>query len=99
MGSTAAIGEQAGGFTIRSASYCGNFALETSQGGFHRGERQIIPISTHGPRAESIEDMWHVTLEITQRIGNDSGYLSLQPPSTTPHPIKPNRLIFLETEG
>ena len=43
--------------------------------------------------------MWHVTLEITQRIGNDSGYLSLQPPSTTPHPIKPNRLIFLETEG
>ena len=94
-----AIGSQVGGSIIRPAGYCGNFALKPSQGGLHRGERQTTSMSTHGPHAGSIEDMWQVAIEIAKITGGDPGYLGLQGPSTPPQPIKPTSLIFLETEG
>ena len=94
-----AIGSQVGGSIIRPAGYCGNFALKPSQGGLHRGERQTTSMSTHGPHAGSIEDMWQVAIEIAKRTGGDPGYLGLQGPPTPPQPIKPTSLIFLETEG
>ena len=94
-----AIGSQVGGSIIRPAGYCGNFALKPSQGGLHRGERQTTSMSTHGPHAGSIEDMWQVAIEIAKRTGGDPGYLGLQGPPTPPEPIKPTSLIFLETEG
>ena len=94
-----AIGSQVGGSIIRPAGYCGNFALKPSQGGLHRGERQTTSMSTHGPHAGSIEDMWQVAIEIAKRIGGDPGYLGLQGPPTPPQSIKPKSLIFLETEG
>ena len=94
-----AIGSQVGGSIIRPAGYCGNFALKPSQGGLHRGERQTTSMSTHGPHAGSIEDMWQVAIEIATRTGGDPGYIGLQGPNTPPKPIKPSRLIFLETEG
>ena len=95
----AAIGSQVGGSIIRPAGYCGNFALKPSQGGLHRGERQTTSMSTHGPHAGSIEDMWQVAIEIATRTGGDPGYIGLQGPNAPPKPIKPSRLIFLETEG
>ena len=94
-----AIGSQVGGSIIRPAGYCGNFALKPSQGGLHRGERQTTSMSTHGPHAGSIEDMWQVAIEIAIRTGGDPGYIGLQGPDIPPKPIKPSRLIFLETEG
>ena len=94
-----AIGSQVGGSIIRPAGYCGNFALKPSQGGLHRGERQTTSMSTHGPHAGSIEDMWQVAIEIAKRTGGDPGYLGLQGPPTPPQSIKPRSLIFLETEG
>ena len=94
-----AIGSQVGGSIIRPAGYCGNFALKPSQGGLHRGERQTTSMSTHGPHAGSIEDMWQVAIENAKRTGGDPGYLGLQGPPTPPQPIKPTSLIFLETEG
>ena len=94
-----AIGSQVGGSIIRPAGYCGNFALKPSQGGLHRGERQTTSMSTHGPHAGSIEDMWQVAIEIAKRTGGDPGYLGLQGPPTPPQSIKPTSLIFLETEG
>mgnify|MGYP001157012811 FL=1 len=94
-----AIGSQVGGSIIRPAGYCGNFALKPSQGGIHRGERQTTSMSTHGPHAGSIEDMWQVAIEIAKRTGGDPGYNGLQGPNTPPKAIKPSRLIFLETEG
>tara|TARA_B100001248_G_scaffold68577_1_gene48410 strand:+ start:5407 stop:6801 length:1395 start_codon:yes stop_codon:yes gene_type:complete len=94
-----AIGSQVGGSIIRPAGYCGNFALKPSQGGLHRGERQTTSMSTHGPHAGSIEDMWQVAIEIATRTGGDPGYIGLQGPNAPPKPIKPSRLIFLETEG
>jgi Asp-tRNA(Asn)/Glu-tRNA(Gln) amidotransferase A subunit family amidase len=94
-----AIGSQVGGSIIRPAGYCGNFALKPSQGGLHRGERQTTSMSTHGPHAGSIEDMWQVAIEIAKRTGGDPGFIGLQGPPTPPTPVKPAQLIFLETEG
>ncbi|MDP1749400.1 MAG: amidase family protein, partial [Reyranella sp.] len=62
----AAIGTQVGGSIIRPAAYCGNFALKPSQGGLNRGERQATSMSTHGPHAGCVEDMWQVAIEIAR---------------------------------
>ena len=95
----AAIGSQVGGSIIRPAAYCGNVALKPSQGGIHRGERQTTSMSTHGPHASSIEDMWQVAIEIASRAGGDPGHTGLMGPMTTPLPVRPERLVVLETEG
>lgn len=95
----AAIGSQVGGSIIRPAAFCGNVALKPSQGGIHRGERQTTSMSTHGPHANSIEDMWQVAIEIASRAGGDPGHTGLMGPMTTPLPVRPERLVVLETEG
>ena len=95
----AAIGTQVGGSIIRPAAYCGNFALKPTQGGIHRGERQTTSMSTHGPHAGSIEDMWQVAIEIASRAGGDPGRPGLIGPAEPPAPVRPQRLIVLETEG
>jgi Asp-tRNA(Asn)/Glu-tRNA(Gln) amidotransferase A subunit family amidase len=95
----AAIGTQVGGSIIRPAAFCGNFALKPTQGGINRGERLATSQSTHGPHANSLEDMWQVAIEIAKRCGGDRGSLGLMGPDTLPAAIKPNRLIVLETEG
>jgi Asp-tRNA(Asn)/Glu-tRNA(Gln) amidotransferase A subunit family amidase len=95
----AAIGTQVGGSIIRPAAYCGNYALKPTMGGINRGERLATSMSTHGPHANSLEDMWQVAIEMAKRCGGDRGSLGLMGPDTTPAAIKPNRLIVLETEG
>ena len=95
----AAIGTQVGGSIIRPAAFCGNFALKPTQGAINRGERQATSMSTHGPHAGSIEDMWQVAIEIAKRAGGDRGCPGLFGPDSTPAPIKPDRLIVLETAG
>lgn len=95
----AAIGSQVGGSIIRPAGFCGNVALKPTQGGLNRGERQATSMSTHGPHAGSIQDMWQVAIEIARRAGGDRGCLGLFGPDTTPVAIKPQRLIVLETQG
>ncbi len=95
----AAIGTQVGGSIIRPAAYCGNFALKPTQGGINRGERQATSQSTHGPHANSLQDMWQVAIEIARRAGGDRGEVGLMGPSSLPAAVKPNRLVVLETEG
>ena len=95
----AAIGTQVGGSIIRPAAYCGNFALKPTQGGINRGERLATSMSTHGPHANSLEDMWQVAIEAAKRCGGDRGSIGLMGPDTLPAAIRPNRLIVLETEG
>ena len=95
----AALGTQVGGSIIRPAGYCGNVALKPTQGGINRGERQVTSMSTHGVHAGCIEDMWQVAIEIARRAGGDRGARGLEGPSTTPEPVKPERLIVLETQG
>jgi len=95
----AALGTQVGGSVIRPAAYCGNIALKPTQGGINRGERQTTSQSTTGVHAGSIEDMWQVAIEIVRRAGGDPGKPGLFGPTVTPEPVKPQRLIVLESEG
>jgi Asp-tRNA(Asn)/Glu-tRNA(Gln) amidotransferase A subunit family amidase len=95
----AAIGSQVGGSIIRPAAYCGNFALKPTQGAINRGERMATSQSTHGPHAASLEDMWQVGIEIAKRAGGDRGCMPLSGPDLPPDPVKPARVIVLETEG
>jgi Asp-tRNA(Asn)/Glu-tRNA(Gln) amidotransferase A subunit family amidase len=95
----AAIGTQVGGSIIRPASYCGNLALKPSQGAINRGERQATSQSTHGVHANSVEDMWQVAIEIARRAGGDRGCVGLMGPAAAPRPVRPERLILMETAG
>ncbi len=95
----AAIGTQVGGSIIRPAGYCGNVALKPSQGAINRGERQATSMSTHGVHANSIDDMWHVAIEIANRAGGDRGFPGLTGPEVTPSALEPKRIAVLETEG
>ena len=95
----AAIGTQVGGSIIRPASYCGNYALKPSQGAINRGERQATSMSTHGPHAGSLEDMWAVAIEIAVRAGGDPGREALTGPVALPAAHKPLVLAVMETEG
>jgi len=95
----AAIGTQVGGSIIRPAAYCGNVALKPTQGGINRGERQATSMSTHGVHAGCIEDMWQIAIEIAARCGGDRGAVGLIGPNTPPQPVKPERLIVIESQG
>jgi Asp-tRNA(Asn)/Glu-tRNA(Gln) amidotransferase A subunit family amidase len=95
----AAIGTQVGGSIIRPASYCGNYALKPTQGAINRGERQATSMSTHGPHAGSLEDMWSVAIEIAMRTGGDPGREALAGPIALPPAHKPAALAVMETEG
>ncbi|HWT07853.1 MAG TPA: amidase, partial [Roseomonas sp.] len=95
----AAFGSQVGGSIIRPASYCGNFALKPTQGAINRGERQATSMSTHGPHAGSIEDMWLVAIAIAKRAGGDPGRLGLFGPDAPPPARRPMTLAVMEAEG
>jgi Asp-tRNA(Asn)/Glu-tRNA(Gln) amidotransferase A subunit family amidase len=95
----AAIGTQVGGSIIRPASYCGNYALKPTQGAINRGERQATSMSTHGPHAGCLEDMWAVAIEIATRAGGDPGREALSGPIALPGAHKPAVLAVMETEG
>jgi Asp-tRNA(Asn)/Glu-tRNA(Gln) amidotransferase A subunit family amidase len=95
----AAIGTQVGGSIIRPASYCGNYALKPSQGGINRGERQATSMSTHGPHAGTLEDMWAVAIEVAARAGGDPGRPPLAGPRVLPAAHRPLVIAVLETEG
>lgn len=95
----AAIGTQVLGSIIRPAAYCGNAALKPSQCAINRGERQATSQSTHGVHANGVEDMWQVAIEITARAGGDRGAMGLMGPSAPPLPVRPERLIVMETAG
>jgi Asp-tRNA(Asn)/Glu-tRNA(Gln) amidotransferase A subunit family amidase len=95
----AAIGTQVGGSIIRPSGFCGVVALKPTQGAINRGERQLTSMSTCGVHAGSIEDMWQVAIEIAKRVGGDPGKQCLSGPPTPPEPIRPGKLIVLETEG
>lgn len=95
----AAIGTQVGGSIIRPAAYCGNVALKPTQGGINRGERQATSMSTHGPHAGCVEDAWLVAMAIASRAGGDPGKVALTGPAAPPAPLRPERLVVMETEG
>lgn len=94
-----AIGTQVGGSMIRPASFCGNYALKPSQGAINRGERQVTSMSSHGPHAGSLEDMWAVVIEIARRAGGDPGHIALAGPGNLPPAQKPVTLAVMKGDG
>ena len=95
----AAVGTQVLGSIVRPASYCGNVALKPSQGAINRGERQATSQSTHGVHANGVEDMWRVAVAIAARAGGNRGAGGLMGPPSAPLPLRPERLIAVETAG
>ena len=95
----AAIGTQVGGSLIRPASYCANYALKPTMGALHRGERQGYSQSHVGVHAGSLDDMWHVAIEIGRRAGGDPGQPGLFGGPELSPPARSARLIVMETAG
>ena len=95
----AAIGTQVGGSLIRPASYCANCAIKPTMGALHRGERQGYRQSHVGVHAGSLIDMWRVAIEIAQRAGGDPGQPGLFGAPDLSPPLRPARLIVMETVG
>jgi Asp-tRNA(Asn)/Glu-tRNA(Gln) amidotransferase A subunit family amidase len=94
-----AIGTQVGGSLIRPASYCANSAIKPTMSALHRGERQSYSQSHLGVHVGSLIDMWRVAIEIARRAGGDLGQPGLfGAPDLTP-PLRPVRLIVMETAG
>jgi Asp-tRNA(Asn)/Glu-tRNA(Gln) amidotransferase A subunit family amidase len=95
----AAIGTQVGGSLIRPASFCGNCAVKPTMGALHRGERQGYSQSHVGVHAGSLIDMWRVAMEIAHRAGGDPGRPGLFGGPDLSPPLRPARLIAMETAG
>jgi Asp-tRNA(Asn)/Glu-tRNA(Gln) amidotransferase A subunit family amidase len=95
----AAIGTQVGGSLIRPASYCSNCALKPTMGALHRGERQGYSQSHVGVHAGSLVDVWRVAIEIARRAGGDPGQPGLFGAPELSPPLRPARLIVMETAG
>jgi len=95
----AALGSQVVGSIIRPAGFCANTAIKPTLGALHRGERQGLSQSHLGVHAGSIADMWAVGAAIAHHVGGDPGHPGLNGPATPPEPVKPGRLIVVETEG
>jgi Asp-tRNA(Asn)/Glu-tRNA(Gln) amidotransferase A subunit family amidase len=95
----AALGTQVVGSIIRPAAFSANVAIKPTFGALHRGERQGLSQSCLGVHAGSIEDMWHVAMEIAGRVGGDPGHPGLGGTLEPPSPRRPGRLIVLESEG
>jgi Asp-tRNA(Asn)/Glu-tRNA(Gln) amidotransferase A subunit family amidase len=94
-----AIGTQVGGSIIRPASYCANWALKPTYGAINRGERLGFSQSHMGVHAGSAVDMWVVAMEMASRAGGDPGHVGLLGDREAPTPLKPQRLIVMETAG
>src|SRR5712691_4415709 len=97
---SAALGTQLIGSTIRPASYCGCIGFKASVGALNRGgSYDGLSQSATGVLAATLEDAWQVAYEIATRAGGDPGYPGLFGPASAPAPVKPRRLVFLETAG
>jgi Asp-tRNA(Asn)/Glu-tRNA(Gln) amidotransferase A subunit family amidase len=94
-----AIGSQVGGSVIRPASYCANYAIKPTLGALNHSELYGLSQNHLGIHAGSLRDMWSVAKEIGERAGGDPGYPALDGPRDLPSPVKPMRLIAMETEG
>lgn len=95
----AALGSQVVGSVIRPSGFCANHAMKGTMGALHRGERQGLSHSHLGVHAGSSADMWAVAWEIAQRSGGDPGYPALRGPAALGAPLRPARLIVIESEG
>ena len=95
----AALGNQVVGSVIRPAAFCGNYAIKPTLGALHMGEGLGLSQLHLGVHAASLEDMWAVASEIASRAGGDPGYPGLFGGAHLGAAQRPERLVFVETEG
>lgn len=95
----AAIGSQVVGSLIRPSGFCANYGLKPTIGAVHRGERLSFSQSHVGIHAGTMTDMWSVAIEMAKRAGGDPGYMGLMGPDTPHDPVRPTRLVVVESEG
>jgi Asp-tRNA(Asn)/Glu-tRNA(Gln) amidotransferase A subunit family amidase len=97
---SAALGTQVIGSTIRPASFCGCFGFKPSVNALNReGCHDYQSQSCTGILAASLADTWQIAHEIVARVGGDAGTVGLQGPDALPQERKPRRLAVLETAG
>ena len=96
-----AIGTHARGSTIRPASFCGTYALKPTYGAINRqGVFSAADSMDHiGTFAGSLDDMWIIARHMAAIAGGDPGHPGLYGAATPPEPLKPARLIRLDTAG
>ena len=97
----AALGTHARGSTIRPASFCGAYALKPTFGAINRqGSFSMAYSMDHvGVFAGTLSDMWTTARYIASEAGGDPSHPGLHGELTPPAPLKPARLIRLDTAG
>lgn len=95
-----ALGTQVIGSVLRPAGYCGAFGYKPTFGAINRGgSHDFQSHSCIGLIGASLEDIWHTSYDMVQRCGGDPGQPGLFGSEELAGPLKPTRLILLETPG
>jgi len=95
------FGTHARGSTIRPSSFCGVYGLKGTFGAINRqGVYSAAHSMDHlGVIAGSLSDMWITARYAARHAGGDPGYPGLYGGAEPPKPLKPSRLIRLDTAG
>jgi Asp-tRNA(Asn)/Glu-tRNA(Gln) amidotransferase A subunit family amidase len=95
-----AIGTQVIGSVLRPAGFCGAFGYKPTFGAINRGgSHDFHSHSCIGLIGASLGDIWCATYDMVQRSGGDPGEPGLFGAQQLAAPVKPKRLIQLETPG
>jgi Asp-tRNA(Asn)/Glu-tRNA(Gln) amidotransferase A subunit family amidase len=95
------LGTHGRGSTIRPASFCGNFALKPTYGSINRqGSWSAAHSLDHvGLLGATLSDVWITGRYAARYAGGDPGHPGLYGGMAPPTPVKPARLIRLDTAG
>ncbi|MDB5604994.1 MAG: amidase [Bradyrhizobium sp.] len=95
-----ALGTQVIGSVLRPAGFCGAFGYKPTFGAINRGgSHDFQSHSCIGVIGASLADIWCTTYDMVQRSGGDPGEPGLFGAQQLAEPLKPKRLIHLETPG
>ncbi len=95
-----ALGTQVIGSVLRPAGYCGAFGYKPTFGGINRGgSHDFQSHSCIGVIGASLADIWYTSYDMVQRCGGDPGQPGLFGAPEMAAPVRPTRLIKLETPG
>jgi Asp-tRNA(Asn)/Glu-tRNA(Gln) amidotransferase A subunit family amidase len=96
----AAIGSQVVGSLIRPAGYCANIGFKPTFGALHRGGGGTgLSQACIGVHAGALQDLWAVAWQIANTVGGDPGYPGLFGEAALAAPVKPKRLMRMDTAG
>lgn len=96
----AGLGTQVIGSITRPASYCGCYGYKPTVGAVNRGGTlDYMSQSSQGVLAASLDDAWAIAYAVSTRVGGDPGYPGLYGDEDLKSPVRPDRLIRLDTAG